>query len=66
MTGTIYNPNHMYFAQIPNYSIEDKSISSSAFRVFSYLFSKPSNWVFLYSDIELKFGISRKTLVSPS
>ncbi len=51
--------NHLNgkFTQLPNEMIEDLSISPMAYRIASYLFSRPDKWVVRRSDVMAKMGI---------
>lgn len=62
--NTIKNSLKDNFSQIPNKSITDSRISSGAFRVLTYMFSKPSNWEFNNSDVQYNMKIKRRETMS--
>lgn len=56
---TIKFKQRIPFSQIHNDLIESDQISGTAFKVWCYLFSRPENWTFYWSDILLKFKEGR-------
>ena len=52
------------FTQIPNAIISDESISSGAFRVYSYIASKPTGWNVFNKDIQKQLQIKRPETLS--
>lgn len=52
------------YSQIPNQAIEDTNISSPAFRVLCYLFSRPDNWKINNTDIRRRLAIKRQETLS--
>lgn len=45
------------FTTVPNLIIIDDKLSHGAFRVYSYLLSKPDGWKVINSDIQQKLNI---------
>lgn len=52
------------FSQIPNELITDSELSDTAYRIVSYLFTKPDKWNVNNTDIQKKFNIKRRETMS--
>lgn len=50
------------YTMIPNWIINDKKISDSAFRLLAYLYSKPDNWNVVQKNVAKDLGVGTTTI----
>lgn len=63
-TIKVINSVRKRFTQIPNPIVVDPSISDGAYRVFSYVSTKPDNWLINNRDIQNKLNIKRAETIA--